>query len=213
MRPSSRRSGAEETRTGAPGVDRGGGARGAGRARVRAEASKFSSEVGLTRVRATIDSLGNASCLMPLPVIVRSSILMEEDVVGPPLLSPLGESSGAAENWAGREPWGTTGSVLMGFNPTTAALRLDGGAAPASRAGAPRVEEDEPARRGGGANTLGCGRSGSEPGVVSAATVFGFEPDWGNAGAEDRAGDGPVRRATCCGGTNAFGCGLAGSGR
>src|ERR1700675_81075 len=103
MRPSRRLSGAEETRTGDPAIDLG-GARGAGRpAGARDAASRFSLEVGLTRVRATMDSLGNGSFLSPPPLIIKFSILMPAPVTEPEL-SPLGEIFGAAENCAGREP-------------------------------------------------------------------------------------------------------------
>ena len=81
-----------------------GGARGAGRPiGARTDASRFSLEVGSTRVRATMDSLGIDSLLMPPPLIARSCILMLADVTAPEL-SPLGEIFGAAENWAGRDP-------------------------------------------------------------------------------------------------------------
>src|ERR1700688_3428949 len=102
MRPSSRLSGAEETRTGDPAIDFG-GARGAGRpSGARDAASRFSLEVGLTRVRATMDSLGNGSFLSP-PLMIKFSILMPAPETEPEL-SPLGEIFGAAENCAGREP-------------------------------------------------------------------------------------------------------------
>src|ERR1700676_1719307 len=103
MRPSRRLSGAEETRTGDPAIDFG-GARGAGRPTgARDAASRFSLEVGLTRVRATIDSLGIDSLLMPPPLIIKFSILILAPVTEP-APSPLGEIFGAAENCAGREP-------------------------------------------------------------------------------------------------------------
>jgi len=68
--------------------------------------------------------------------------------------SPFGSIFGAAENCAGREPWGTTGMVLIGFSPTTAALILEASAPSASSAGA--GDFDEPAvDRDGGRNILG----------------------------------------------------------
>jgi len=68
--------------------------------------------------------------------------------------SPFGLIFGAAENWAGREPCGTTGMVLVGFKPTTAALILEAGAPSACRAGAGDFD-GAAADRDGGMNILG----------------------------------------------------------
>src|SRR5437763_2242418 len=190
MRPSRRLSGAEETRTGAPVIGFG-GARGSGRPiGARAAASRFSLDVGSTRVSATIVSLGIESFLESPPLIIRSSILILADVIEPEP-SPFGEIFGAAENWAGREPWGTTGMVLIGFSPTTAALMLETGAPSISRAGV----DDLPlaaADLDGGKNNLGCGFAGSEPCPGRPASNFGFGTGEANAGASDSAGEGPV---------------------
>ena len=81
-----------------------GAARGAGRPTAERDAARrFSLEVGLTRVRATMDSLGNGSFLSPPPLIIKFSILMPAPVTEPEP-SLLGEIFGAAENCAGREP-------------------------------------------------------------------------------------------------------------
>src|SRR5260370_20493550 len=172
-RPSSRLSGEDDTRTGDPvegfGIARGARLPGGG----RDAASRFSFEVGSMRVRATIDSRGIASFLIAPPLIIRSSILILADVPAP-ASSPFGEISGSAENWAGRDPEGTTGIVFIGFNPTTAALRFDARAVSdwtAGGTGLPKLA----VRCGGGANTFGCGRPGSEPCPGIAATVFLFQ--------------------------------------
>src|SRR5260370_36873140 len=192
-RPSSRLSGEDDTRTGDPvegfGIARGARLPGGG----RDAATRFSFEGGAMGVRATIDSRGIASFLIAPPLIIRSSILILADVPAP-ASSPFGEISGAAENWAGREPEGTTGIVFIGFNPTTAALRFDARAVSdwsAAGTGLPELA----VRCGGGANTFGCGRPGSEPGPGRAATAFVFKAGAANAGPAASVGDGPRGRA------------------